>query len=114
MSIRFIFANSIIKRIKRVLTGVIGRKRLVVIGKKPVRAYVIRVMLLFLKHRVRRVVLRARGKNISKAVTVAEVVRNRSRGAIDIENIEIDTDVIKVGGRKLYISVIIIILGLRR
>ncbi len=61
------------------------------IGRKPVMAYCLAVMTA-LKDDKTEVTLMARGRAISKAVDVAEVVRNRFLSELEVKNIDIGTE----------------------
>ncbi len=65
----------------------------VLIGKKGAMAYVLAAVTGF--NNDDEVVLKARGRNISKAVDVAEITRNRFYQEAKLENIEIGTEVIE-------------------
>ena len=63
----------------------------VYIGNKPVMNYVLAVVTQ-MNSGVSEVVLKARGRAISRAVDVAEIVRNRFISDVDVSNIEISTE----------------------
>ncbi len=65
----------------------------VLIGKKGAMAYVLAVVTGF--NNDDKVVIKARGRNISKAVDVAEITRNRFYQEAKLENIEIGTETIE-------------------
>jgi DNA-binding protein len=64
---------------------------IVYIGRKPVMAYCLAVMTA-LKNNKSQVTLMARGRAISKAVDVAEVVRNQFISNLNIKDISIGTE----------------------
>ena len=64
---------------------------IVYIGRKPVMAYCLAVMTA-LKDDKSEVILMARGRAISKAVDVAEVVRNQFISNLGIKDISIGTE----------------------
>lgn len=64
---------------------------IVYIGRKPVMAYCLAVMTV-LKDDKSEVILMARGRAISKAVDVAEVVRNQFISDLGIKDISIGTE----------------------
>jgi DNA-binding protein len=66
-------------------------QNIVYIGRKPVMAYTLAVMTA-LKGTGNEVTLMARGRSISKAVDVAEVVRNQFISDLEVKEIEISTD----------------------
>ncbi len=63
----------------------------VYIGKKPTMNYVLAVVTQF-NSGSKEVVVKARGKSISKAVDVAEIVRNRFVNDATIADIKISTE----------------------
>jgi DNA-binding protein len=78
---------------------------IVYIGKKGVMAYVLAVITQFSENK-NEVLIKARGKSISRAVDVAEIVRNK---APDLKIVSITTsteDVTSEDGRALKVSAI--------
>jgi DNA-binding protein len=70
------------------------------IGSKPVMSYVLAVITQ-LNSAEKIALIRARGRNISKAVDVAEIVRQRFlKDQADIKNIEIGSELIKEDGNR--------------
>ena len=67
------------------------QENIIYIGRKPVMAYVLAVMTA-LKDDKSEVTLMARGRAISKAVDVAEVVRNQFISGLSIKDISIATE----------------------
>jgi DNA-binding protein len=63
----------------------------VFIGKKPIMNYVLAVVTQF-NAGSSEIVLKARGRAISRAVDVAEIVRNRFLNDIKVKKIEISTE----------------------
>ena len=64
----------------------------VYIGKKPFMNYVTAVVMQFTQG-ANEVVIKARGRNISRAVDVAEIVRKKFLvGQVDVTDIKIDSD----------------------
>jgi len=83
----------------------------VYVGQKPVMNYVLATLTQF-NEGAEKVILKARGKAISRAVDVAEIVRNRFLPNVDIENIKIDTEELESEqGRKVNVSTIEIVLA---
>ena len=83
----------------------------VFIGKKPTIGYVLAV-LTQLNQGVPEVVIKARGKQICKAVTVAELVRKRYLPEVQIKSIKIDTEELTAeDGRTMRVSAIEIVVG---
>ena len=66
-------------------------ENIVYIGNKPVMNYVLAVVTQ-MNSGVTEVVLKARGRAISRAVDVAEIVRNRFISDVDVKNIDISTE----------------------
>lgn len=83
-------------------------ENVIFIGKKSVMNYVLAVLLQFdVGNRV--VVLRARGRAISKAVDVAQIVKRRLLGGrVEVTNCKIDTE--DVGDPPRKVSTIEIVL----
>jgi len=76
----------------------------VLIGKKPVMKYVSACMASF-NAGSKRVVLKARGKAISRAVDAAELLRRVFMKDVEVEKIEIGTDEVeRQNGIKLNVS----------
>ena len=63
----------------------------VFIGKKGVMSYVLAVITQF-NNGVSEVIIKARGKAISRAVDVAEVVRQRFMSEVNVKDIRISTE----------------------
>jgi len=63
----------------------------VYIGKKNIMGYVLAVVTQF-NHGAPDVVIKARGRMISKAVDVAEIVRNRFMPDVKLQKVEIKTE----------------------
>ena len=66
-------------------------ENIVYIGNKPVMNYVLAVVTQ-MNSRVTEVILKARGRAISRAVDVAEIVRNRFISDVDVKSINISTE----------------------
>jgi DNA-binding protein len=82
----------------------------VYIGRKPTMNYVLAVATQF-NSGSDDVIIKARGKSISKAVDVAEIVRNRFVQGVDVDDIKISTEVLEVEeGRTSNVSSIEIFL----
>ncbi len=84
----------------------------VLVGKKPVMNYVLATLTL-LNQGVKEVVIKARGRAISKAVDTVEIVRKRFLpGKVDIKEIKIDSQEIEnpQTGRRTRVSTIEIVL----
>lgn len=68
-----------------------SRSNTVFIGRKPVLNYVLACMTLF-KSGQDEVMVKARGRSISSAVDVVEVIRNRFMPNVKVGNISINTE----------------------
>ncbi|KZX12637.1 DNA-binding protein Alba [Methanobrevibacter filiformis] len=68
-----------------------SEENIVYIGNKPVMNYVLAVVTQ-INTGTSEVILKARGRAISRAVDVAEIVRNRFIPDMDVENIAINTE----------------------
>lgn len=71
-----------------------SEENIVYIGNKPVMNYVLAVVTQ-INNGITEVTLKARGRAISRAVDVAEIVKNKFLTDIQIESIEISTEEIK-------------------
>lgn len=68
-----------------------AEENIVYIGNKPEMNYVLAVVTQ-MNSGVTEVILKARGRAISRAVDVAEIVRNRFISDVDVESIDISTE----------------------
>jgi DNA-binding protein len=83
----------------------------VFVGKKPFMNYVTGVVMQF-NSGAKEVTIKARGKYISRAVDVAEVVRNRFVQDVKLKDIRINSEEFTgEDGKKVRISTIEIVLG---
>ncbi len=73
------------------------------IGSKPLVNYVKGVMIQFSKPNSSEVVVRSRGKFISKAVDVVEIVKRSFEGA-NVKSVSFGSESFEVDGRKTNIS----------
>ena len=84
----------------------------VLVGKKPAMVYAIAIMTAFRENE--KVVVKARGRAISKAVDAVEIARNRFLADVEIEKIDIGTETVSMttedGERTRNISTIEIVL----
>ncbi|MBO7719172.1 MAG: DNA-binding protein Alba [Methanosphaera sp.] len=86
-------------------------ENIIYIGNKPVMNYVLAVVTQ-MNSGVPEVVLKARGRAISRAVDVAEIVRNRFIADVEVCNIEISTEeILGSEGTSSNVSAIEIKLG---
>lgn len=81
----------------------------VFIGSKPVMNYVLAVVTQF-NNNLSEVSIKARGRTISKAVDVAEIVRKRFLKTASVGNIEIDTERLKGESGETNVSTISIVM----
>ena len=78
----------------------------VYVGQKPTMAYVLAVITQF-SGSLKEVHLKARGRSISRAVDVAEIVKNRFLQDVKVNGIEIGTEEREVEeGNKINVSTI--------
>ena len=85
---------------------------IIFIGSKPLVNYVRGVIVQFKKHGAKEVVIKSRGKFISKAVDVAEIAK-RSLNDInaEVKGISIASESFEAEGKKTNISTMDIVLG---
>ena len=83
------------------------------IGGKPFMNYVTAVVMQFTTKNADNVIIKARGKFISRAVDVAEVAAKRFlEGSVEVKNIKIDSEEFKNNeGKDIRVSIIEITLG---
>jgi len=78
----------------------------VFVGKKPTMSYVLAVVTQF-GDGMTEVHIKARGRSISKAVDVAQIVKNKFVKDVEVANVEIGTDkVTSEDGKELNVSTI--------
>lgn len=82
----------------------------VYIGNKPVMNYVLAVVTQF-NNGASEVVIKARGRAISRAVDVAEIIRNRFLTNLKVKDIKISTETLQSGEERANVSAIEIMLG---
>lgn len=80
------------------------------IGSKPTMAYVIAVVSQFSRG-LTEIRVKARGRTISKAVDVAEIVRGRFVQTAKVKSVGIGTEKITEDGKESNVSTIEIVLG---
>ncbi|MBS3052571.1 MAG: DNA-binding protein Alba [Candidatus Aenigmarchaeota archaeon] len=82
----------------------------VFVGKKPAMSYVLAVITQF-TNGMKDIHVKARGRSISRAVDVAEIVKNKFLGDVKVKTIDIGTEERSVeGGSKVNVSTINIVL----
>lgn len=85
---------------------------LIFIGNKPLVNYIRSIMMQFNKKNASEVVIKSRGKFISKAVDVAEVAKRSLEGnGVKIKNIKISSEIFEKDGKKTNISAMDIVLS---
>ena len=78
----------------------------VFVGRKPTMSYVLAVITQFTDGQ-KEVHVKARGRSISRAVDVSEIVKNRFLGDVKVKSIEIGTEEREVeDGNKINVSTI--------
>ena len=82
----------------------------ILVGQKPAMAYVLAVMTQFSDGQ-NEVYIKARGRAISRAVDVAEIVRRKFAQDSRVKSIDIATEDREVEGNKVAVSSISICLG---
>jgi len=83
-----------------------GAENVVFVGIKPVMNYVLAVITQF-NQGTGDVVLKARGRAISRAVDAAEIVRNRFLQGVNVGSINIGTEEVQAeGGGQINVSTI--------
>ena len=82
----------------------------VFVGNKPVMNYVLAVLTQF-NSGVREVAVKARGRAISRAVDVAEIVRKRFLPDVDVKDIKISTEKVESEQGEANVSAIEITLA---
>ena len=82
----------------------------VYIGNKPVMNYVLAVLTQF-NSGAKEVAIKARGKAISRAVDVAEIIRKRFLPDVDVKNISITTEKLESEQGVANVSAIEIVLA---
>jgi DNA-binding protein len=80
----------------------------ILVGSKPLINYVKSVVLQFRKNNSPEVIIRSRGKFISKAVDIAEVARRRylEEEGVKVKDIQIASEEFEKEGRKINVSTI--------
>ncbi len=82
----------------------------VFVGNKPVMNYVLAVLTQF-NNGINEVAIKARGRAISRAVDVAEIVRKRFLPDVDVKDIKISTEKVESEQGEANVSAIEIILA---
>ncbi|MBS3077268.1 RNA-binding protein [Candidatus Pacearchaeota archaeon] len=82
----------------------------VFIGSKPLVNYIRGVITQFMRKDAAEVVIRSRGKFISKAVDVAEIAKRSLENAVKVKEIKIGSESFESEGKKTNISTMDIVL----
>ena len=96
------------------MTEKTGNENVVFVGAKPFMNYVTSVVIQFTTKSKKEVIVKARGKWISRAVDIVEVVRKRflKDRELKISNVKIDSEEVEnKEGRKVNVSIIEITLS---
>jgi len=88
----------------------VAQDNVVFIGNKPVMNYVLAVVTQF-SNGADEVTIKARGRAISKAVDVAEAVKNRFFEKSEIKDIKISTEIIETERGETKVSAMEIVIG---
>lgn len=72
-----------------------AEENIIFVGKKPTMNYVLAIVTQFNNEGTNRIVIKARGKAISKAVDIAEITKHKFVQAIKYESIKLDTEVLE-------------------
>ncbi len=87
-----------------------SQENAVLVGSKPIMNYVLACLTLF-HQGAKEISIKARGRAISKAVDVAEIVRNRFLTDVEVKKVDIGTEQITTqDGRTINTSTISIVL----
>ena len=88
-------------------------ENIIYIGNKPVMSYVLATVTMF-NNGFDKLVLKGRGRGISRAVDTAEVVRNKFIPGVEVKYITIGTEeIVGENGEKAHVSSMEIVLGLK-
>lgn len=103
-----------IKKVENMATQGTTPSNVILVGKKPVMNYVMAVLAL-LNQGVDEVIVKARGRAISKAVDAVEIIRNKLLAEkVEVKDIKIGSQVVQGQDRTSRVSTIEITLKLGR
>lgn len=89
----------------------VKEENIVYIGKKPFMNYVTAVMMQFKEGSADEVLIRARGKTITKAIDVGLVVTERFlEGNVNIDDVKLESENIEEDGKETRVSCIDVLL----
>ncbi len=77
------------------------------VGSRPLSDYVLSIIILF-NQGVKKVVVKGRGENISKAIAVCNAVKDRLGESVKLENVEIGSEYYSNKKRVSYIKISLI------
>ena len=86
-----------------------AQEGVILVGQKPTPNYVLAAVMQFTQGS-KRVILKARGRAISKAVDAAEIVRRFLEGKVKIADVKIDSERLGEPGKERTVSTIEIVL----
>ncbi len=69
-----------------------SEENVIFVGKKPTMNYVLAIVTQFNNSDIDRIIIKARGKAISKAVDIAEITKHKFIQTAKYENIKLDTE----------------------
>ncbi len=87
-----------------------AEENVIYVGNKPIMNYVLAAVTQF-NNGASEVVIKARGRAISRAVDTAEVVRKKFLTDVEVKDIKIDTETVKTEQDEMNISAIEIYLS---
>jgi len=86
-----------------------AQEGVILVGQKPTPNYVLAAVMQFTQGS-KRVILKARGRAISKAVDAAEIVKRFLEGKVKIADVKIDSERLGEPGKERTVSTIEIVL----
>lgn len=87
-------------------------ENVIYVGNKPVMNYVLACVTQLNQSNMNEIVIKARGRAISRAVDVAEILRNRFMSSVTVKDIKISTEQINTAeGGTANVSAVEISLG---
>jgi len=86
-----------------------AQEGVILVGQKPTPNYVLAAVMQF-SQGSKRVILKARGRAISKAVDAAEIVKRFLEGKVQVTSVKIDSEKLGEPGKERTVSTIEIVL----
>ena len=84
---------------------------IILIGNNPRMDYVLAIMTLLHSDRTKQIIIKSKGRKVSKAVDVAEIIKRRYEKNLKIKDISIGTDkILSQEGKPKFISTMEIVL----